>query len=145
LVRRGLIDPEYPCHGFLRRRESMSVSVNLVESHYASDPSVELLEITIGDLLRECAADVPDRVALVDGAPDAEARRSWTYAELLDSAERIARALLARFEPGERVAIWAPNCAEWMLLQQGAALAGGVRVAPVRRGRNLLHRLLPRL
>jgi fatty-acyl-CoA synthase len=102
----------------------MSASVQLVESHYAADESDELLEITIGDLLRQCAAEVPDRVALVDGAPDAEARRSWTYAELLDSAERIARALLARFEPGERVAIWAPNCAEWMLLQQGASLAG---------------------
>ncbi|MEU7813712.1 AMP-binding protein [Pseudonocardia sp. NPDC049154] len=30
--------------------------------------------------------------------------------------------------PGERLAIWAPNCAEWVLLQQGASLAGLVLV-----------------
>jgi len=50
--------------------------------------------------------------------------RSWTYAELLADAERIARALLSRFAPGERVAIWAPNCAEWLVVQHGVSLAG---------------------
>jgi fatty-acyl-CoA synthase len=106
----------------------MSVSVHLVESHYAADESDELLEITIGDLLRQCAAEVPERLALVEGTPDAETRRSWTYAQLLGTAERIAAALLTRFAPGDRLAIWAPNCAEWMLLQQGASLAGMIVV-----------------
>jgi fatty-acyl-CoA synthase len=102
----------------------MPATVHLVESYHPADESDELLEITIGDLLRQCAAEVPNRLALVDAAPAPEVRRSWTYAELLESAEQIARALLARFEPGDRLAIWAPNCAEWMLLQQGASLAG---------------------
>ena len=74
------------------------------------------------------AAEHPDRLALVDADPDPARRRSWTYAELLAAAERVARALLVRFRPGERVAVWAPNCAEWVLLQQGASLAGLVLV-----------------
>jgi fatty-acyl-CoA synthase len=69
-----------------------------------------------------------DRTALVAGMPDASARRRWTYTELLADAERVAQALLARFEPGEHVAVWAPNVPEWVLLQYGAALAGVVLV-----------------
>jgi fatty-acyl-CoA synthase len=87
-----------------------------------------LWESTLGDLLRAGAAEHPDRVALVDAVPDPAQRRSWTYAELLAAAERVARALLVRFRPGERVAVWAPNCAGWVLLQQGASLAGLVLV-----------------
>nr|WP_197040405.1 AMP-binding protein [Pseudonocardia halophobica] len=88
----------------------------------------ELWEMSLGDLLRKCAADHPDRCALVDAVPDPAHRRSWTYAELLATAERVAQALLSRFRPGERLAVWAPNCAEWVLLQQGASLAGLVLV-----------------
>jgi fatty-acyl-CoA synthase len=87
-----------------------------------------LWECTLGDLLRAGAAEHPDRAALVDAGPEPARRRSWTYAELLAAAEHVARALLVRFQPGERVAVWAPNCAEWVLLQQGAALAGLVLV-----------------
>jgi fatty-acyl-CoA synthase len=56
-------------------------------------------------------------------------RREWTYAGLLADVERVARALLARFEPGDRIAIWAPNAADWVVLQQGVAMAGMVMVA----------------
>jgi fatty-acyl-CoA synthase len=87
-----------------------------------------LWELTLGDLLRTAAAEHPGRAALVDAGPDPAQRRSWTYAELLSEAERVARALLVRFRPGERVAVWAANCAEWVLLQQGVSLAGLVLV-----------------
>jgi fatty-acyl-CoA synthase len=98
-----------------------------------------LWETTLGDLLRVAAAEHPGRVALVDAGPEPAQRRSWTYAELLSTAERVARALLVRFRPGERLAIWAPNCAEWVLLQQGASLAGLVLVTvnPANRQREL--------
>jgi fatty-acyl-CoA synthase len=100
----------------------------LTASLWPADTSVPLVELTVGDLLREAAADAPDRVALVAGAPDPEARRRWTYAELLADSERLAGGLLERFEPGDRVAIWAPNEPEWVLVEFAAALAGLVLV-----------------
>jgi fatty-acyl-CoA synthase len=85
-------------------------------------------DLTVGGLLREVAAAVPDRVALIAGTPDRDNRREWTYAELLADAARAARALRAHFEVGERVAIWAPNVPEWMILEFGCAMAGMILV-----------------
>jgi len=87
-----------------------------------------VLETTVGELLRGAAADAPDRTALVAGVPDPADRRRWTYAQMLADAERAARALLTRFEPGDRLAVWAPNLAEWVLLEMAAGLAGLVLV-----------------
>jgi acyl-CoA synthetase (AMP-forming)/AMP-acid ligase II len=44
-----------------------------------------------------------------DGDPGLGQRRQWTYGELLADAERAAQALLRRFSPGERMAIWSGN------------------------------------
>ena len=65
---------------------------------------------------------------MVGGVPDPGQRRRWTYAELLAEAEQAARALTARFAPGERVAVWAPNLPEWVILEYAAGLAGLVLV-----------------
>lgn len=89
----------------------------------------DVREVTVCETLRHAAATVPDRVALVDCVPEAAARRQWTYAEFVADAERVARALLSRYAPGDRIAIWAPNSAEWIVLQQGVAMAGMVLVA----------------
>jgi fatty-acyl-CoA synthase len=102
--------------------------VALAES-YAIGPSVPpVRDITLGGLLREAASASPDRVALVAGVREAAARRSWTYAELLDEATTAARALRARFEPGERVAVWGPNSPEWVMLEFASAMAGLILV-----------------
>ena len=106
----------------------MTTPAPLTISYRPADESVDLLDLTVGDLLRQAAAEVPDRLALVDGDPDPGARRGWTYAELLRTAEKVARALLARFEPGSHIAVWSPNRPEWMLLQHGVSLAGMVLV-----------------
>jgi fatty-acyl-CoA synthase len=97
-------------------------------SYRPADRSAGLDEVTVGDLLRRVASEVPDRVALVDGQPDPRARRRWTYAQLLEEAEAVGATLADRFQPGERVAVWAPNRPEWVLVQLGAALAGLVLV-----------------
>jgi fatty-acyl-CoA synthase len=98
-------------------------------------------ETTIGSVLRAAAARAPGTTALVDGDPDRQGRRQWTYAELLADAERAARALLTRFRPGERVAVWAPNSPEWVILEFAAALAGLVLVTvnPAYQGDELAH------
>jgi fatty-acyl-CoA synthase len=52
-----------------------------------------------------------------------------TYRELGEAVERLARALLASgVEPGDRLGIWSPNCAEWVLVQYATAKAGIVLV-----------------
>lgn len=106
----------------------MVVDLQLTTSHWPAEPA-EIRDVTVGELLRYAAATVPSRIALVDCVEDPAARKQWTYAEFLADAERVARALLARFEPGDRIAIWAPNSAEWIVLQQGISLAGMVLVA----------------
>ncbi|HMK11231.1 MAG TPA: AMP-binding protein [Acidimicrobiales bacterium] len=101
------------------------MTIPLESSHWIPDGSgPPIRDVAIGTVLREAAAAMPDRIALVEGAPDAATRRRWTYAELLRDAERCARGLLRRFEPGERVAIWAHNLPEWVIVEYAAALAG---------------------
>lgn len=82
-----------------------------------------VLDRSIGEALRDAAARWPSRTALVDGGPGSGGRR-WTFAGLLHESEQVARALLARFRPGEHVAIWSANGPEWILTEMGAALAG---------------------
>lgn len=91
-----------------------------------SEPAVR--DLTIGAALREAVAEAPRQLALVAGSPDPALRRQWTYGELLEEAELAARALLERFEPGDRVAVWAPNVPEWVILEYACALAGVVLV-----------------
>ena len=93
-------------------------------SYLPADTSEPVHETTVGSILVAAAAQAADTVALVEGAPDPSARRRWTYAQLLAEAENAARALLGRFDPGERVAVWANSVPEWVLLEFGAALAG---------------------
>ena len=102
----------------------MSTLERLTESYYPRDESEEIWDATIGDALRRCAQEVPDRIFLVDAVPDPSRRRTWTYAEFLRDAERIARALLGRFEPGEHIGVLAANCPEFMLVQHAVGLAG---------------------
>ncbi|MGE3848563.1 MAG: AMP-binding protein [Gammaproteobacteria bacterium] len=100
----------------------------LTESYWPAQDDIPLIETTAGDALRAAAAARPDHVALIEGHPEPARRRRWTYAELLRDAEATARALLARFEPGEHVAVWGGNSPEWIVLQYGLALAGLVLV-----------------
>ncbi|MEJ7935013.1 AMP-binding protein [Sphingobium sp. AN558] len=106
----------------------MTDQVTMATSYFHANPQAQVSEMTLGDLLRDCAQAVPDRIALKE-SPDMEGRqRSWTYAQALAAAERSARGLLALFRPGEHVAIWAHNVPEWWLVEFGAALAGIVLV-----------------
>jgi fatty-acyl-CoA synthase len=60
---------------------------------------------------------------------DVTARRRWTYAELDAEIDLVARGLMAMdIERGDRVGLWAPNCAEWSIVQYAAAKIGAILV-----------------
>ncbi len=98
--------------------------MTLSASYWAADRSQPVLDLTVGDALRDAAAEAPYTTALVEGAVDPADRRRWSYAELLEAAERAARALLGRLAPGDRVAVWANNIPQWVILELAAGLAG---------------------
>lgn len=84
-----------------------------------------LLETTIGADLAATASAYPDRDALVEVASG----RRWSYAELSADVRRLASGLLqAGISAGDRVGIWTPNCAEWVLTQYACAEIGAVLV-----------------
>jgi acyl-CoA synthetase (AMP-forming)/AMP-acid ligase II len=110
-------------------------------AYWPADRSSTVLDISVGGMLREAAAAAPGAAALVAGTARQGDRRRWTYTELLEQSEQAARALLGRFEPGERVAVWANNIPEWVMLEFAAALAGItiVTVNPALRAQELAH------
>ena len=82
---------------------------------------------TIPAMLRTVAAAHPDRDAVVDTST-APAER-LTYGDLLGRVDRVAAAVVgAGVQPGDRVAIWAPNCWEWIVALLGLQSAGAVLV-----------------
>ncbi|MFC9810838.1 AMP-binding protein [Streptomyces virginiae] len=95
-------------------------------SSYASGVcEVPLLGDTIGENLDRTVRRFPDRDALVDVA----AGRRWTYAELAADVDALALGLLdLGIVKGDRVGIWAPNRAEWTLVQYATAKIGAVLV-----------------
>ena len=87
--------------------------------------STPLLGETIGANLERTVARAPGALALVS----CRQKLRYSYAEFDAEVDRVARALMAAgLEPGDRVGIWAPNRAEWALVQYGAAKAGVVLV-----------------
>ena len=102
--------------------------VKLKTSYFPDQNDAELLQTTVGGLLREISTKHPDNEALVEVDMEGTARRRWTYAELFSDAERLAQALASRFEKGEKVCVWAPNIPEWILMEYACGLAGLVLV-----------------
>jgi fatty-acyl-CoA synthase len=93
---------------------------------YASGTStVPLLGETIGENFRRMVAAYPDREALVDRGTG----RRFSYPELAAEVEACALGLLELgVQPGDRVGIWAPNCAEWVFVQYATAGIGTILV-----------------
>ena len=92
-------------------------------SHGAS--ARPLLGETIGDNLRRTAVSYPASEALVD----VPTGRRWTYPQLDSDTDTVGIGLLALgINKGDRVGIWAPNCAEWVVLQYATAKVGAILV-----------------
>ncbi|RSM55465.1 AMP-binding protein, partial [Actinoplanes sp. ATCC 53533] len=94
-------------------------------SYAAGTSDLPLLGETIGANLERTVAAHGDREALVD----LPSGRRWTYTEFDAAVNEVARGLLARgIEKGDRVGIWAPNCAEWVITQYATAKIGAILV-----------------
>jgi fatty-acyl-CoA synthase len=92
-------------------------------AHGVSD--VPLLGETIGANLERTVSRFGDREAVVSCHQGVR----LTYAELDAAVDRLASGLIAAgIAKGERVGIWAPNCAEWVLVQFATAKAGAILV-----------------
>ena len=84
-----------------------------------------LIYQTIGNALQAAAETFPEQEALVVRHQDVR----WTYRELNRRVDDLAAGFIALgFEPGDRVGVWAPNYAEWVLAQFATARAGVIQV-----------------
>ncbi|WP_067139051.1 AMP-binding protein [Microtetraspora malaysiensis] len=111
---------------------------DLLLSYSSGTSDVSLLGETIGENLERTVARFGDREALVDVATG----RRWTYAEFDTAVNEVALGLMARgIAKGDRVGIWAPNCAEWVLVQYATAKIGAilVNVNPAYRSHELAY------
>jgi fatty-acyl-CoA synthase len=96
-----------------------------LKSYDAGPISPPILEETIGANFERTVAANPDGEALVDVAQD----RRWTYAELNAEIDLTARGLMSLgVQQGDRVGIWSPNCAEWVIVQYATAKIGAILV-----------------
>jgi len=96
-----------------------------MESYAAGETTPALLEETIGANFERTVAAYGDQEALVEYATG----RRWTYAELNRDVDAFARGLIgAGIGKGDRVGIWAPNCAEWTITQYATAKIGAILV-----------------
>ena len=95
------------------------------KSYDAGPTEIPILEETIGANFERTAAAHPHVDVLVEVATG----RRWTYSELDDEINTVARGVMAAgLAAGDRIGIWAPNCAEWVLVQFAAAKIGAILV-----------------
>ena len=104
---------------------SFLYGIILVVKSYARGPLLPLLDKTVGRVLADSAARNPSGDALISRHQGLR----LSYRELQENAGRTARGLWGiGIRPGDRVGLWASNCAEWIYLQLATALTGAVLV-----------------
>ncbi|WP_447755357.1 AMP-binding protein [Sphingopyxis fribergensis] len=97
----------------------------MTDSFVRGDDRTPLIEMTIGDRFDQTVARFPDSDALVVRHQNIR----WNWSELRTHVDAVAAGLLQRgLKPGDRVGIWAPNCAEWVVVQFATAKAGLILV-----------------
>src|SRR6516225_3028264 len=109
-------------------------------SYSSGESATPLLGDTIGGNFDATVRAFGDREALVDRSSGDGTAKRWTYPELAADVDALALGLLAmRIGKGDRVGIWAPNCAEWTLTQYATAKIGAilVNINPAYRAREL--------
>lgn len=105
--------------------------------HGASDKP--LLGDTFGQNFDQACAKYDSQLALVSRHQNIR----LSYAELREQVDTIACSLIRLgFKVGDRLGLWATNCAEWTIIQYACAKTGIILVNMNPSYRRLLHRLL---
>ncbi|WP_348739313.1 AMP-binding protein [Pseudomonas rhodesiae] len=95
------------------------------QSYSRGSQDKTLLAMTIGQAFDHTVAQFPDGEALVVRHQS----RRYTWRQLADTVDLHARAFLALgLQTGDRLGIWAPNCAEWLISQIASAKLGVILV-----------------
>lgn len=102
----------------------MVYDLALTQSWCPAQTDEDIQDTTVGEVLRTAARRWPDALALQTANADGTLGRAWTQAQLLTASERLAGALLTRYRPGERIAVWAPNVPNWIICEFAFGLAG---------------------
>ena len=104
---------------------AQSMAQQRAASYAKGELEPPLLDETIADNFDRTVAAHPDHEALVEFASG----RRWTYRELNHDVDLFARGLIAGgIVKGDRIGVWAPNCAEWTIAQYAMAKVGAVLV-----------------
>jgi fatty-acyl-CoA synthase len=83
----------------------------------------------LGETIGQAWARTVDRFGERDAVVSRHQGIRWTYRELDEQVERCARALMASgVQKGDRVGIWSPNNAEWVVVEYATARAGAILV-----------------
>ena len=99
--------------------------MRLENSYYCGPSDAQMLYTTIGQYFDEIVGRFPDQDALIVRHQNIR----WTYREYHQQVNRLAGGLMELgIERGDRVAIWATNCAEWCLAQFATAKIGAILV-----------------
>ena len=94
-------------------------------SYVRGSTDIPLSDATVSRFLLETAAKFPERPAIIFR----EQNIRWTWQQFADEVDVLASGLLSLgVEPGDRVGIWSPNRAEWLLTQFATARMGAVLV-----------------
>ena len=97
----------------------------LTQSYYCGASTTQIIYETIGGFFDRVANEHPNNPALVLRHQNVD----WTYSELQQRVDQLAAGLISLgIESGDRVGIWGPNSAEWVLTQLATAKMGAIMV-----------------
>jgi fatty-acyl-CoA synthase len=124
--RHPALSPAPPRHNIAAKQSTRELTSMPHALSYASGPSaVPLLGETIGAHFDRTVARWPDRPGLIVRQQGLR----WTWRELGERVDAFAAGLVAQgLKPGDRIGIWSPNNAEWVVTQFATAKAGLILV-----------------
>ena len=86
---------------------------------------MQFIKKTLGEVIRNLAAEMPDAEAVKYTTCDF--CRSWKQFD--EETDKVAKSLMALgVNKGDKVAIWATNIPQWLLILFGSAKCGAIQI-----------------